>query len=75
MAVTAEPNEALRAVAEIAQRFAGHGLLAGDPARPDVRPQDRHLWLCSVIEPDAWGAGGVREAFWGAAGLDDRCPG
>ena len=83
VAVIAELNEALRAVAEdggagvaeIAQRFAGHGLLAGDPARPDAQPQERDLWLCSVIEPNAWGAGGVREAFWAAAGLDDRRPG
>ena len=83
VAVIGELNEELRTVArdggavvaEIAQHFAGHGLLAGDPARPDPRPPDRDLWLCSVIEPNAWGAGGVREAFWAAAGLDDRRPG
>jgi lysophospholipase L1-like esterase len=83
VAVIAELNEALRtvaqaggaAVAEIAQRFSGHGLLAGDAARPDARPAERDLWLCSVIEPNAWGAGGVREAFWAAAALDDRCLG
>ena len=80
--VIGELNDALRgvaleggaAVAEIAQRFCGHGLLAGDAARPDARPADRDLWLCSVIEPNAWGAGGVREAFWAAAGLDDERP-
>lgn len=82
VAVVGELNEALRAVArdggavvaEIAQRFAGHGLLAGDRPgpTPDPRPSDRDLWLCSVIEPNAWGAGGVREAFWDAAGLDRR---
>ncbi len=79
VAVIAELNEALRAVArgsgaavaEIAQHFSGHGLLAGDAARPDARPAERDLWLCSVIEPNAWGAGGVREAFWAAAGLGD----
>jgi lysophospholipase L1-like esterase len=83
VAVIAELNEALRtvarasgaAVAEIAQRFSGHGLLAGDAARPDARPAERDLWLCSVIEPNAWGAGGVREAFWAATGLDDLRPG
>jgi lysophospholipase L1-like esterase len=78
VAVITELNHALRAVArdggaavaEIAQRFRGHGLLAGDAARPDPRPADRDLWLCSVIEPNAWGAGGVREACWAAA-VDD----
>ena len=80
VAVIAELNEALRAVAlaggaavaEIAQRFAGHGLLAGDAALPHPRPVERDLWLCSVIEPNAWGAGGVREAFWAAAGPGDE---
>ena len=83
VAVIGELNEALRAVAhaggaavaEIAHRFSGHGLLAGDAARPDARPAHRGLWLCSVIEPNAWGAGGVREAFWAAAGLDGGRPG
>ena len=83
VAVIAELNDALRqvahgagaSVAEIAQRFAGHGLLAGDAARPDPRPAERDLWLCSVIEPNAWGAGGVREALWSAAGLPGPRPG
>ena len=74
VAMIAELNEALHAVAarhgaviaEIAQHFRGHGLLAGDPARREARPADRDLWFCSVIEPNAWGAGGVREAFWTA---------
>ena len=69
-----ELNAALRetatsagaAVADIAGLFLGHGLRAGDPARPDPRPESRDLWFCSVIEPNAWGAGGVREAFWTA---------
>jgi hypothetical protein len=69
-----ELNERLRevaarhgaAVAEIAERFRGHGLLVGDPARREPRPADRRLWFCDVIEPNAWGAGGVREAFWAA---------
>jgi lysophospholipase L1-like esterase len=77
VAVIAELNGVLRevaqdagaAVADIARHFTGHGLLAGDPARPDARPPSRDLWLCSVIEPNAWGASGVREAFWEAAGL------
>ena len=53
-------------VAEIADHFQGHGLLAGDPARPEARPADRASWFCNVIEPNAWGGGGVREAFWAA---------
>jgi lysophospholipase L1-like esterase len=53
-------------VADIAGHFRGHGLLAGDPARRDARPPDRELWFCNVIEPNAWGGSGVREAFWAA---------
>jgi hypothetical protein len=74
VAVIGELNTVLRrvatehgaAVAEIAERFHGHGLLAGDPARPHPRPSQRDLWFCSLIEPNAWGGGGVREAFWAA---------
>ncbi|WP_448616952.1 GDSL-type esterase/lipase family protein [Modestobacter sp. URMC 112] len=72
--VIAELNDALRwaaaehgaAVAEVAERFRGHGLLAGDPSRREARPAERDLWFCNLIEPNAWGAGGVREAFWAA---------
>ena len=72
--VIAALNDALRKVAgrhgarvaEIGECFLGHGLRAGDPTRPDPRPPHKDLWLCSVIEPNAWGAGGVREAFWAA---------
>jgi lysophospholipase L1-like esterase len=53
-------------VAEIHQRFLGHGLLRGDPAQTHPRPGDRELWYCNVIEPNAWGADGVRAAFWEA---------
>ena len=78
VAVIGELNDALRevarssgaAVAEIGQLFQGHGVLAGDVTGPRARPADRDVWLCSVIEPNAWGAGGVREAFWAAAGLE-----
>jgi lysophospholipase L1-like esterase len=74
VAVIAELGEALRAtaaahgaaVAEIAQRFRGHGLLAGDPTGPSPRPANRNLWFCGLIEPNAWGADGVRAAFWDA---------
>lgn len=72
--VIAELNAALRRaaadrgarVAEIHGLFLGHGTLAGDVARPEPRPAQRDLWLCHVIEPNAWGAGGVRTAFWAA---------
>jgi len=74
VAVVAGLNDRLRAVAaehgaavaEIGEHFRGHGILAGDPAQPDPRPPQRDLWFCQVIEPNAWGAGGVREAFWAA---------
>jgi lysophospholipase L1-like esterase len=74
VAVIGELNDALREVAEahgapvaeIAAEFAGHGLLAGDPGRPEPRPAQRDLWFCNLIEPNAWGAGGVRTAFWTA---------
>ena len=53
-------------VAEIHQRFLGHGLLRGDPAQTHPRPGDHDLWYCNLIEPNAWGAAGVRAAFWQA---------
>lgn len=53
-------------VAEIGEHFSGHGLLAGDPRRGEPRPAERDLWFCHLIEPNAWGAGGVRAAFWSA---------
>ncbi|MDP9408870.1 MAG: hypothetical protein M3P95_13710, partial [Actinomycetota bacterium] len=75
-------NEALRrvaaeagaAVAEIAERFQGHGVLAGDVRTAEPRPASRDLWFCNVIEPNAWGADGVRAAFWTAleGGRRDR---
>jgi hypothetical protein len=38
-------------VADVHDRFIGHGVAAGDPATADVRPADRDLWSCGVIEP------------------------
>jgi lysophospholipase L1-like esterase len=78
VAMIGELNDTLHAVAarhgvataEIAEHFRGHGLLAGNPARREPRPADRELWFCNVIEPNAWGAGGVREAFWTAIHRD-----
>jgi len=69
-----ELNEVLRAVArehgarvaDVHGAFLGHGLSAGDPRSPQSRPQNRDLWFCSLIEPNAWGASGVRSAFWSA---------
>jgi hypothetical protein len=70
----AELNGGLRAVAEeqgariaeIHDMFLGHGLAVDDPARPEPRPENRDLWYCHVIEPNAWGADAVRAAFWHA---------
>ncbi|MGH3981949.1 MAG: GDSL-type esterase/lipase family protein [Pseudonocardiaceae bacterium] len=53
-------------VADIHGYFLGHGLRAGNPAQTDSRPANRNLWFCNVIEPNAWGASAVREAFWDA---------
>lgn len=72
--VVTELNAALRrvavdhgaAVAEIAEHFHGHGVTAGEAWRADPRPPQRALWYCNVIEPNAWGANGVRAAFWAA---------
>jgi lysophospholipase L1-like esterase len=72
--VLEELNGELRALAEIHgalvadlhARFIGHGLMAGNPAQPDARPADRNLWYCGLIEPNAWGAGAIRAAFWEA---------
>jgi lysophospholipase L1-like esterase len=82
VAVIGDLNEALRrvaadagaAVAEIAERFQGHGVLAGDVRTAEPRPGSRDLWFCNVIEPNAWGADGVRAAFWTAleGGRRDR---
>ena len=74
VALIGELNRALRdvaarhgaAVADIAGTFRGHGLRAGDPTRSEARPAQRDLWFCRLIEPNAWGAGGVREALWTA---------
>ncbi|MFN2556125.1 MAG: SGNH/GDSL hydrolase family protein [Nitriliruptorales bacterium] len=53
-------------VADIHERFLGHGVLAGDPTQPSPRPRERDLWYCNLIEPNAWGASQVRAAFWKA---------
>jgi lysophospholipase L1-like esterase len=74
--VLAHLNAALRrlaerhgaAVADIHASFLGHGLAAGNPGQGDPRPADSDLWYCDVIEPNAWGASAVREAFWSALG-------
>ena len=74
VAVLAELNRVLQQVAdahgarvaEIHRTFTGHGTRAGDPRDPRPRPDQRDLWFCSVIEPNAWGASGVRAAFWEA---------
>jgi hypothetical protein len=72
--VLAELNDGLRAVAgqhrariaEIHDRFLGHGLAIGNPAQPEPRPRNRGLWYCNILEPNAWGADAVRASFWQA---------
>jgi len=74
--VIAQLNDGLRTVADrngcvvadIHATFLGHGLTSGDPGQAEPRPPARHLWYCNVIEPNAWGADGVRRAFWEALG-------
>jgi lysophospholipase L1-like esterase len=56
------------AIADIHAAFLGHGLSAGDPGQSEARPENRELWFCRVIEPNAWGASAVRHAFWDALG-------
>ena len=53
-------------VADVHGAFLGHGLQAGNPGQGDARPDNRALWYCNIIEPNAWGADGVRGAFWAA---------
>lgn len=56
------------AVADVHQRFLGHGLSVGDPSQVEAEPLNRSLWYCGVVEPNAWGASEVRAAFWQAIG-------
>jgi lysophospholipase L1-like esterase len=74
--VLAQLNDGLRKVAtehrarvaDIHRRFLGHGLRRGNPTQTHPRPDNRDLWYCNLIEPNAWGAGAVRAAFWEALG-------
>jgi lysophospholipase L1-like esterase len=54
------------AVADLHAAFLGHGAQAGDITRPDSHPDNRELWLCGAIEPNAWGAEAIRDT-WRAA--------
>lgn len=53
-------------VADIHQRFLGHGLSAGDPSQSQAAPADESLWYCNAVEPNAWGASQLRAAYWEA---------
>lgn len=53
-------------VADLHAAFLGHGASAGDVTGSDARPDNHDVWLCSHIEPNAWGAGAVRDT-WRAA--------
>jgi hypothetical protein len=51
-------------VADVHAAFLGHGATAGDPGQRHPRPNDRDLWFCGVIEPNAWGAHEIRRVWW-----------
>jgi lysophospholipase L1-like esterase len=51
-------------LADVHGHFLGHGSAAGDPGQPHPRPDDRDLWFCGVIEPNAWGAHEIRHCWW-----------
>jgi lysophospholipase L1-like esterase len=51
-------------VADINAHFLGHGLSVGDPTRHEPRPENRELWYCGIIEPNAWGASAIRALWW-----------
>ena len=53
-------------VADVHAHFHGHGAAVGDPGQPHPRPDDRRLWYCGVIEPNAWGAHEIRRTWWRA---------
>lgn len=51
-------------VADVHDRFHGHGVTAGDPGQPEARPANRELWYCGLVEPNAWGANEIRATWW-----------
>ncbi|UWP81002.1 SGNH/GDSL hydrolase family protein [Dactylosporangium fulvum] len=64
-------NDAIRAaaarhgaaLADVHAAFLGHGAKAGDITRAESRPANRDLWFCGHIEPNAWGARAIRDAW------------
>ena len=60
--ILARTHDAL--LADTHAAFLGHGLRAGDPASSDPRPQNRDVFLCGVVEPNAWGANALRALWW-----------
>jgi lysophospholipase L1-like esterase len=53
-------------VADMHAHFLGHGATTGDPGQPHPRPDNRQLWYCDTIEPNAWGAHEIRCTWWEA---------
>jgi lysophospholipase L1-like esterase len=53
-------------LADLHAAFLGHGAKAGDVTASEPRPDNRDLWLCGHIEPNAWGARAIRDT-WRAA--------
>lgn len=56
-------------VADVHGWFHGHGVTAGDPGQLEARPDNRDLWYCGVVEPNAWGAAEIRRLWWGACSM------
>jgi lysophospholipase L1-like esterase len=55
------------AVADLHAAFRGHGLSTGvSPAQTGPRPEDRRLYYCGGVEPNAWGASAIRSEWWHA---------
>jgi len=46
--------------------FQGHGLKVGAPSQSEARPENRELYYCGVVEPNAWGASALRGLWWDA---------
>ncbi len=61
-------------VADAHAHFHGHGVAAGDPSQPASHPDNRQLWYCDVIEPNAWGAHELRCLWWRTLAEAGRLP-
>jgi lysophospholipase L1-like esterase len=53
-------------LADVYAHFTGHGVTVGEPGQPEARPDNRELWYCGTVEPNAWGADQIRRVWWEA---------